>query len=320
MVRIQDIAKAAGVGVGTVSRMLKGNGYVSKDKRDKIQTAIDELGYVRKKKEEEQETQGMKLVGVVVPSISHPFFGNMVLYIETELQARGYQCMVISEQNILERQLDALRLLDEKKIDGLINFGNMPYGFEGRKDRPIVVFDRNWTRDVPLVRSDHAMGGRIVAEEFLRQGRKKVVQFVGGNDLERSANIRYKELKRIMEESGCEVVNIFMDWDMISYEYNRDVIVRYLDILKKADGCLANDIGAICCQNILRSAGMRIPEDIEIIAYDGTVLTNLAFPKLPVVQQDANALAKKLVEVLFCMIEGEELEEMLFEIPVMWKK
>lgn len=320
MVRVQDIAKAAGVGVGTVSRMIKGNGYVSEEKKEKIQKAMEALGYVWKKPEEVPGDRMQKLIGVTVPMISHPFFGMMVSCVENELAVKGYRCLLINEQGILEKGQDAIRLLDEKKIDGLISFGNMPYGFEGRNGRPIVTFDRNWLPDVPIVRSDHAMGGRMAAEKFLKDGKKKIVQFVGGSDMKRSANLRCRELMRQMEENGGEVINILTDWDAISYEYNKEIVVRYINTIRSADGCLATDIGAICCQNVLQSLGVKIPEDFEIIAYDGTVLTNLVEPKQPVIQQDMTALAKKLVEVLCQMIDGEELEQLLFEIPVIWKE
>lgn len=321
MITVKDIATKAGVGVGTVSRLLKGNGYVSREKREQIQRAMDELGYVPKKSTEDKAVKVNKppLVGVVVPHVAHPFFSNMLMHVEYELNARGYYSLVINEENIMERQYDALNLLDEGKISGIINMASMPYEFEGRKGRPIVAMDREWGADVPMVRSDHAMGAQLVAEAFLKAGCRKVVQFIGGKNINVAANLRHRELKRIMEENGGEVLNIMTEWDSLNYEYNTEMIFRYREILKMADGCMTNDLGAVCCQNYMQSIGRKIPEDFKVIAYDGTGIVHLGVPALPAVYQDTPALSQKVVEVLMDMINGKEPEKMLYEVPVYYK-
>ncbi len=315
MANIREVAKKAGVGVGTVSRMLNHTGYVSEETRRKITEVIREMEYVpAKPKTKNKRKTG--LIGIMIPDIEHPFYAKVMRCLDEELMRYGYKSLICNTINIVNRQIEFVQMLNEYKLDGLVACGNPPDNFQSRNGRPIVTVDRIWSSDVPNVRSDHNAGGEMVAELFLRKGCKKIVQFQGGDHYAVSANLRHKRAEEILKANGCEVVSIFMQWDTLSYAYNKKVVEKYWEVIRTMDGCFTNDIGAVSCLSIARDMGIRVPEEFCIIGCDGTELSRITIPELTVLQQDCQGLARKSVQLLMEMIDGKEPERMNYEIPI----
>ena len=311
---MREVAKRAGVGIGTVSRVLNGTGYVSDETRKKIVKAMKELDY-EPPASLKSPAKKTRMIGIMVPDIEHPFFAKMMRCLDIELSRTGCRSVFCNTGSILNRQGDLVEMLDHKEIDGIIALGDPPVGFQGRKGRAIVCMDRVWPKDVPMIRSDHSMGGHLAAGLFLKKGCKKVVQFLGGDDFDISCNLQYKTMERVLTEHGCEVVSIFTIWNGLSYTYNKDVVYRYWDIIKDADGCITSDIGAVACLVAAKEMGMEIPEKFKLIAYDGTEITNIMSPEITEIQQDCAAIASHCVEKVLKMIDGEKVPA-LTEIPV----
>ncbi|MGI6019020.1 MAG: LacI family DNA-binding transcriptional regulator [Marvinbryantia sp.] len=315
MANIREVAKKAGVGVGTVSRMLNNTGYVSEETRRKITEAIREMEYVPAKPKTKNGRK-TSLIGIMIPDIEHPFFARMMRCLDEELTRFGYKSVLCNTINIVNRQVEMIEMLESYALDGLIACGDPPPGFQGRKGRPIVSLDRFWHEEVPIVRSDHQMGGSLAAEVFLKGGCHRIIQFLGGSDYADSANQRHKTVEKILKENGCDVVSVFMQWDALSYSYNKRIVEKYWEVIRKADGCFTNDIGALSCLSVAQKMGLRVPEDFKIIACDGTELTRVITPELTTLQQDCQALAKKSVQLIMEMMRGEEPQQTIYEVPI----
>lgn len=317
MATMRDIAKKAGVGVGTVSRALSDTGYTAKTTRARILAAADEMGY-------DYENAGRirqktVTVGILLPLLRHPFFAKMADCIETELCQRDYRSVVINNGNSGSYKTYGLEMLDENIINGLICLDSPPPDFAGRGDRAIVSMDRDWGPDVPLIHSDHAQGGRLAAEAFLKCGCKRIIQFIGGQ-LNPSFHSRHTVLEQILRDNGCQVTSVHTPWNIMGYSYDRGTIRDYWNVIRDMDGCMTNDIGAMTCLSLALEKGIRVPEDLKIIGYDGTELTQLCQPTLSVVEQDFATLAKCCVDRIVELMEGTEPLEMDTSVPVIWKK
>lgn len=92
--RIQDVAQKANVGVGTVSRVLNGSGYVSKDTEEKVLQAIEELNYTPNELARNPLRKKTSTIAVIVPDISNPFYSSLVNVIEKDLRIRGYKTLL----------------------------------------------------------------------------------------------------------------------------------------------------------------------------------------------------------------------------------
>lgn len=315
MTTMRDVAKKAGVGVGTVSRALSDTGYTAKATREKIFAAADEMGY---EYESAARTPARVLtIGIMLPLLRHPFFSKMSDAIETELHQRGYRCLLFDNCNNNLHQREAIDMLDEGIINGLITLGDSPPDFEKRGTRAIVSMDRCWGDDVPIVHSDHDQGGCLAAEAFLKSGCSKIIQFMGSN-LSVSIHSRHTVLEKVLRSNGCQVTSVHTPWNFMGYSYDRNVVRDYWNVIREMDGCMTNDIAALSCLSIALEMGIKVPEQLRIIGYDGTEITRLSYPELSVVEQDCPALAAACADRLVELLEGKPVE-METIVPVIWK-
>ena len=315
MASIRDVAIRAGVGIGTVSRTLNNSGYVSEETRKKILEAVEETGYKPSAIAKNMIRKRTGIIGIMVPNQEHPFFAKIMKHMENELYKQGYKCLACNTLDIINRQKSFIDMLDSRVVDGIISCVDELPDFSGGNGRAIVSFDRNSDTGVPIVRSDHEMGGRLVAELFIKKGCKKVCQFTSGFDRKRTANIRHDVMKEVLEEAGVEVVSIITAWEALSYSYNKDMVRKYWDIIETVDGMMTTDIGALSCLSVAQKMGLNVPKDLCIIAYDGTDITELTYPELTVIQQDCPTIAKKCVETVLNMVDGKEVPSLEL-IPV----
>jgi LacI family sucrose operon transcriptional repressor len=320
MANIREVAKKAGVGVGTVSRALNNTGYVADETRQKIMEAVEELEYMPNELAKQLFRNRNGIIGVMVPNLEHPFFAKMMRYIEMELSKHDYKCLACNTIEIENRQQGFMDMLERNMVDGIITCVDPLPDFATRKGKPIVSMDRKWGPDVPIVRSDHEQGGRLAAEAFIKNGCKKVVQFCSGRQHYDTANIRHEVFAQVLRENQCEVITIGTKWDALSYAYNKSIILQYMDIITASDGIMTNDIGAMSCLAVAQKMGIRVPEELKIVGYDGTEITNLTYPELSVVVQDCAELAKNCVDIVLQMIDGKEPEAMQILVPVSWKQ
>lgn len=310
MASIRDVAVRAGVGIGTVSRTLNNSGYVSEETRLRIMKAVEEIGYKPSAIATNMVKKRTGIIGVMVPNLEHPFFAKIMKHIENELYKQGYKCLICNTLDIVNRQKSFIDMLDSRAVDGIISCVDELPDFSNSTRGAIVSFDRNSEAGVPIVRSDHEMGGRLVAELFIKKGCKKVCQFTAGLDKKRTANIRHEVMKEVLEEAGVEVISVITAWDALSYSYNKEMVHNYWDIIEIVDGIMTTDIGALSCLAVAQKKGFRIPNDLCIVAYDGTEITELSYPELTVIQQNCPEIARRCVETVIKMIDGEKVPEL----------
>ena len=160
MASIKDVAKEAGVGVGTVSRALNGKGSVSIATRKKIEKAIHKLNYTPNELARNLFLNRTGIIGVIVPDLEHPFFSALTKYIEMELYSQGYKTMICNTVGISDREKEYLDMLDRSMVDGIITGSHCLDGEAYLKQKkPIVSIDRDFGAPIPIVGSDHALGG-----------------------------------------------------------------------------------------------------------------------------------------------------------------
>ena len=303
MTSIRDVAKEAGVGVGTVSRALNGTGYVSPSTRKKIEKAARKLNYTPNELARNLYRNRSGIVGVIVPDLDHPFFSCLVKHVEMEFYRQGYKTMVCNAVGISDREQEYLDMLERNIVDGIITGSHCLDGEEYlRQEKPIVSIDRDFGPEIPIVGSDHAMGGRLAAELMIQNKCRKVLQISGvaPNIL---ANDRYVTFQKLLEEAHVEVVCVETDWNVFQWEafYRtaHDILDKYPDI----DGIFTGDLGAAACMNVAQQRGIRIPEDLCVVGFDATNITRMVYPHITAVRQNVELLAEVAVNTLLYQIE-----------------
>lgn len=321
MATIQDVAKYANVGVGTVSRVLSGKGYVKEETRQKVQASIEALDYTPNEMARNLFFRKCGIVAVIVPQIAHPFFAQFVSNAETALCERGYQTLVCNtyyEKNYEQRYLEMLK---RQRVDGII-FGahtSLDSSQYASVQRPIVALDRSLGDTVPCVSADHREGGRLAAEALIRSGCKNVAQFgkiLSKDVVATPSDVRHQVFAQVMEERGIPCLNLETEWYFTEPELYRKVADEFLETHPEIDGIFATDMTIMAFLQSAHAHGRRVPEELKLVSYDGTYGTEMTSPPLTAVVQPIARLAERAVELVIDLIDGKPIPNKVVELPV----
>lgn len=139
MATIRDVAKQAGVGVGTVSRALNGTGHVSPETKKKIEDAASKLGYTPNELARNLFRNRTGIIGLIVPDLHHSFFSCFAKYVEMELYKQGYKTMICNSIGISDREKEYLDMLERNIVDGIITAAHSLDGEEYLKQKKPIV-------------------------------------------------------------------------------------------------------------------------------------------------------------------------------------
>ncbi len=166
MVGMRDVAKKAGVSLSSVSLVINGTGYVSQDMRDKVEQAMRELNYVPNELARNFYHGKTGIVGVIVPTIQHPFFATLTAHLQREFAARSLRTMLCSTVDSANGEAQYVEMLRQRSLDALVVAAHTTHDTDYWTSigRPIVAFDRNLGAHIAQVSSDHAHGGELIAD------------------------------------------------------------------------------------------------------------------------------------------------------------
>lgn len=303
---IRDVAKKANVGPATVSRVLNNNGYVSEETRAKIEAAMRELHYTPNELARNLFHKKTGIIAVLVPSVANPFFAEFVDTVESELYVRGYKTMLCNTVKEKNAELEYLDMLNRYIVDGVITGVHSLDAEEYRKiHKPIVALDRFLGEDIPVIAVDHKKGGYLAAEELVRCGCRSVLHFRGAQQVESPYHDRHYEFDRVMEENGIKVFSYELEWNRFDAEYYEKTIEDVFSRGIRADGVFGVDQIAIRYMNTAIRRGIKVPEDVKIVAYDGTFITQFTEPRLTVVAQPIDRLAYESARLISHLVDGK---------------
>ncbi|MDC7287875.1 LacI family DNA-binding transcriptional regulator [Blautia schinkii] len=306
MASIRDVAQKAGVGVGTVSRVLNGSGYVSAETKKKIEDAIEELGYIPNELARNLFRNRTGIVGVIIPDVEHPFFSNFVRQTEVALYNLGYKTMVCNTIGISNREKEYLDMLERNMVDGIITAAHTLEDTEYlKRKKPIVSMDRDFGPQIPMVGSDHIYGGRLAAEILLKNKCHKILHITGvAPDV--AANDRHAIFETIMSEHGVEVVDVVMEWNRFDHEAYWEAARIGMRKYDGVDGVFAADQPALYYMHLAMAAGKRVPEDLKVVAYDGMDITKLCYPEVTSICQNTQFLSETCANTVVDLIENRK--------------
>ena len=269
---MKDVAKTAGVSLGTVSKVI--NGIAVRDEyKKKVEAAIASLHYEVNTYARGLKTQKTGLIAVIIPTMLNPFFAAYADYLENALYKKGLKMMLCCSDGIPEKEITYLNLATQNKVDGIIALTYSDIGNYISPDLPIVVFDRFFeNRNIPRVGSDNYAGGMMAIETLLELGCHHPVYirfhsiFPGESDKRKEGYL-----------AACKKYHLEPDYlDMEDCDDTLEQMKKFIDQHKKTDGSLSFD-GVFCHTDyhgyhftkLLRKEGYRVPEDVQLIGFDG---------------------------------------------------
>ncbi|MCB2357187.1 LacI family DNA-binding transcriptional regulator [Clostridium estertheticum] len=304
--KIQDVAKLAGVSKTTVSRVLNNRGYISEKTKKNVEKAMDELNYIPNDIARSLFNKRTNLIGVILPTTSNPFFGELTFYLENICNSLGYKILLCNSLNSISKEEEYLRMLMRNQVDGIIvgthNQGILEYH---KQNLAIVAIDRNLSESIPVIGSDNYAGGRIATELLLSKGCKCIIIINGSALLKSPTILRQKAYEDIMKKHNrpvivYEVINVFDRKNQI------EIARKILDEWPEVDGVFAtNDLFAATFISEAKNSGKNIPDDIKVVGYDGTETCQSLMPELTTIQQPIKLIAKVAIDILLKEIEGQ---------------
>ncbi|WHX47932.1 LacI family DNA-binding transcriptional regulator [Paenibacillus woosongensis] len=317
MASIKDVANLAGVAVGTVSRVINNSGAVKPNTRRKVEEAIRELNYIPNEVARNFKMQKSKMVALLLPSIWNPFFSELAYYIEDELDLEGFKLMLCNSGGKPEKELYYLDMLRQNKVAGIVGITYNDIESNVSHDIPIVSIDRHFDKKITCVTSDNYEGGRIALRELVKAGARKPA-FIGSVTSVFSETMnRKKGFIHEAETLGIEVV-VYEKPDPIVDEnaFFNEFFNEYGDV----DGVFAiTDMLAASYIERARRQGIRVPEDVKVIGYDGIQNHPYFHPILSTIRQPVEEMARMTIRLLYNKIEGKPLDKQVYRIPVIYK-
>ena len=268
MPTMKDVAQEAGVALGTVSKVFNSI-PVGESYRIKVEEAARKLGYQVNQYARGLKTNKTNTVAVILPGVNHPFFAALAHHICEALARRDYRMLLYVTASNPEIEQNCVNMVRQNKADGIIGLTYNPLAVD--EDLPFVGIDRSFRADIPCVAADNYGGGRLAAEKllelgcthlaFLRTGSSSPSETdKRGDGFEavcRARQIPCEVLRRNDGEDGPEVFREFLLAHMAEGKLDIDGIFCSTDLL------------AWRIQNILAELGLRVPEDVQIIGFDG---------------------------------------------------
>ena len=318
MASMKEVAKRAGVGIATVSRVINNSGYVKKETREKIERVIREIEYVPNEIARSMTRQQTQIIAFILPHSNHVFFSQLLYHVENALYEYGYKMMVCNSGSHKEKELDLIRMLKNNRVDGLILLTSNDIESHIKPDLPIVSFDRRF-KGLPFVASDNYAGGQKAAEVLLNRDTKKLL-FIGDDAQGPLSSIETEVTKRRLGFVETLEKKHFTNYQLIEYPLAdlfvpRNYIEKQLEDHLDADGifCISDMVAEVVIKK-LESLGRRVPEDVKVIGYDGTK-SYLNFGRtITSIEQPVQALAKCLVETLMSKIRGESVKNTILPV------
>ncbi len=316
-VTIYDIAKAAQVSPGTVSRYINGIGTPGKDTSERISKAISDLKYVPNRAARALKSRKNNIICLAYPESDNPFFFSLVDSVEKEAKRIGYVLMIYHTHGKIEEELRILSLMNENIADGiiLINFNYTPEHFEAfnKLKCHIVIsslcispYGGNSEDNFDYVGIDVRNALYMATMLMIERGHTKIA-FIGGD----------KGICVFMErfEGYCSALikaNIPLNMDYCFFGgYDKEAgyaageqIANMVD--RPTAVCAVSDIVAIGAMDALRDSNVKIPEEISIIGLDDIDFDRYLSPKLSSVKMMQDEIGRCAIDFLHKRINGDD--------------
>ncbi len=267
MPTMKDVAQEAGVALGTVSKVFNGI-PVGESYRLRVEAAAQKLGYQVNQYARGLRTSTTFTVALILPGVDHPYFASLAQHICVTLAQRGYRMLLYVTASNPEMEQACVNMVRQNKADGIIGLTYNP--LEVDETLPFVGIDRSFRPGIPCVAADNYGGGRLAAEKLLELGCDHLAFFRTGSASPGETDKRGDGFEMVCRnrQVPCDVLRLN---DNQGYEPFRAFLRAHthggkLDI----NGIFCStDLLAWRIQGFLQEMGFRVPEDVQIIGFDG---------------------------------------------------
>lgn len=312
MAGIRDVAKYAGVSPSTVSRTLSGVAFVEPETKEKVMRAVRELNYKPNLAARSLKKGGSRLIGLVLPDISNPYFPEAVKSLELAASKSGYSLILCDALGNEQKETEYFDNLRQLCVDGILYISSTeridhirPYIGE----IPMVILNRTFEAGAPCINIDNKKAAGQAMAYFMEQGHRKVSLFI--TDEKRQYNEeRLDGCRQVFAQYGVEDYEKYIIRNVRSEE---DAYERTISLLSREDRptgiFLFSDMMAYGVYCGIRKSGLRIPEDVSVIGFDDIPHVKYLDPPLTTVRHSLADAADMIFQCLEEQIRSRQCAE-----------
>jgi LacI family transcriptional regulator len=306
---IRDVARTAGVSVGTVSRVLNRNETVRADIRARVHQAIETLGYAPNVVAQSMRSRTTQTIGCIIREISIPPLAAFVRAAHDVLHEAGYALLLTNSEGNAERERELLKRLNRRQADGILlgQYSTLTPEFDAflhTLNVPIVLVDRDEPVWADSVSADHYHSARRITDHLLSLGHRRIAMITGQEDL-LPARERLRGYRAAHEARGVRIDDDLVSATSFLSKSGFSFTSGVLSQRERPTAVIAGGIDMLDgVLRAIRAKGLAIPRDISVVATGDSSLAELHAPAISVAQWDHAAIGRIAAELLLDRIAG----------------
>lgn len=300
MATIKDVAREAGLAVGTVSRVLNNRGYISENARKRVDEAMKKLNYQPNEMARSLQKKRSNMIGVIVPQIAHPYFASLISSLEETAYKNDYRILLLNSQGIPTKENEFLDLCYRNQVVGIVLCnGNMDIAKSNRMSVPVITIERKMEGGDASIECDNEQGGRMAAEHLIEKGCRHLLHISGVTYADMPAEKRGYGFMAACRQHRVDAGIVTVPFRNYRLKEADGVLNRLLDQNQQADGIFASDdIMAAELLKVCAARGINVPGKIKIVGFDDTNIAGLLHPAVTTIRQPVKEMAENAVDFI----------------------
>jgi LacI family transcriptional regulator len=312
-VSIRDVARRAGVAQGTVSHVLNHPERVSPTRREAVEKAMLDLGFVRHEAARQLRSGQSTTLGLVLLDAWNPSFQDMARGVEEVTRNGGWNVLLSNSSRDLDRERTYLRLFSEARVAGLIVIPHDEYADGLHQIRaggvPVVVLDRAEQGSSALsVAVDDVAGGRLAAQHLLELGHRRIA-FMGDPNAATPVHDRFNGVLAAVEDTGADLEVLTCALTLEAGREMGEAIARRTPSQRPTAVIAAIDIVAIGALYALEQQGVSVPTDLSLVGYDDIPFNSEMNGPLTTIRRPHHEMGVAAAELLLAAVAGRKIDE-----------
>ncbi len=308
----RDIAHQLGINVSTVSRALRGLDGVSPKLKKRIEQLAEEAGYRPNPFAVSLRYDTTRTIGIIVPDVAFNHYAQIVKRIEAEARNAGYMSIITDTDDSYENEVNCVDMLVNMHVEGIIicpsqnttDFSHLQH--LRQLHIPVVLFDRVPNIDISSVMINDVASARYATNCLLDSGAKRIAFLGGLNQVKQTADRKHGYLEALREHE-IPIRTELVKCHHISFNSGLSDTIELLRLPEPPDGILAtHGLLAIAAHQAVTSQGLRIPEDVSIIAYMSDWVSEMSNPRISFIKQNLREIGIKAFRLLLEQINGDD--------------
>lgn len=313
MANIRDVARRAGVSPVTVSRVINNAGPVSDETRSKVEAAIEELNYVPNIMARSLRSRRTDTLALVITDVTNPFWTTVARGVEDKAVENGFSVILCNSDEDPEKLENYVQLLIQRRVDGVViapvRKDASPLRSFSQHGIPYVVIDgRVDGIDTDLVVGDSVGGAYGLTKHLIELGHRRIA-IIAGPEQAPTADDRLEGYLQALQEAKIPIDERLIERGAFDQESGCELTLQLLELEERPTALFAgNNLIGLGALVALQTRGIRVPDEMAVVAFDELPQLSAVYPVLTVAAQPAYEMGAIATELLLERLTGKRTE------------